>query len=70
MQCSQEAVTSRGLNQEELSSDSSFTTDIVDSAGKIIFLKVFKRLPFAAGAEANVPCAWFSMPEPGTGVNA
>ena len=41
--CSQEAVTSRGLNQEELSSDSSSAADIADSAGKIIFLNVFQR---------------------------
>lgn len=55
MQCSQEAVTSRGLNQEELSLDSSSTTDIMDSAVKIIFLKVFQRWPFALGTETNVP---------------
>lgn len=47
MQCSQEAVASRVLNQEELSSGSSSTTDIVGSAGKIIFLNVFQRWPFA-----------------------
>lgn len=47
MQCSQEAVASRVLNQEELSSGSSSTTDIVGNAGKIIFLNVFQRWPFA-----------------------
>jgi len=63
-------VTSRELNQEELSSDSSFPTDIVDSTGKIIFINIFQRYLFALGAEANVPYASFSMPEPGTSANA
>lgn len=65
VQRSQEAVTSKGLNQEEPSWDSSPTADIVDSDGKIIFLNIFQRWSFAWGAEINVPCAWFSTPKPG-----
>lgn len=66
----QEAVTSMGFNQEEQSSYYSSTAYSVDNAGKTVFLTFFQRCLFSLGAEANVLCAWFSVPEPGTGANA
>lgn len=68
--CCQEAVTSRGFNQEEQSSYCSSTAYTVDNAGKTVFLTFFQRCLFSLGAKAHVLCAWFSVPEPGTGANA
>lgn len=35
-----------------------------------VFLTFFQRCLFSLGGEADVLCAWFSVPEPGTGANA